>query len=179
MSLASLSPFFVESRVLLTPLSPAQCAARLADALLDWRNLPEWSPTNPRLKNPVAGSVSADGFRVEKWSRYRGWSKVTAAGEFVRTRDGTRVVVRLSLRRRVAALLVFYFALLLVAQVFTLYWHLGGAASLSTLGAFAPGLAALAGGALYLMGWRLAREEGEFLVEFLRDTLKAAHAQAA
>lgn len=171
------NPFTVAQRLLFTRLSPAQCRARLADSLFTWETMPEeWSYDNPRLRNPVVGQVEGRFFRVSKYWRYRRPFEVQVRGEFEPSPGGgTRVRVTLAMRREIAAFFLFWFTSMLALQA-ALWLGLVGGLELAAnpLAAWAPGLTALAGGAVYLLGRSAAKREADFLLDFLREVLHAS-----
>ncbi len=169
-----LNPFAVERLTFETKRRPIECAQLLQAQLFSWQDLPEWSPTNPHLKDPVVGEVSVSGFTLRKWARYHRPFAVTARGAFAPTPEGSRVSLRWGGDRRVAAFVVFWFAFLVLVQVGILLGPLvPDEVALSPAGTFVPGLLALVGAALYLMARRKARWEGEFLADFVRNVLAA------
>ncbi len=169
-----LNPFAVEQVIFESRRRPVECAQLLQAQLFSWQDLPEWSPTNPRVKDPVVGEVSAREFKLRKWARYHRPFAVTVRGTFTPTPEGTRVSLRWGGDRQVAAFIICWFAFLVLVQAGILLGLLvPDRVALSPTGTFAPGLLALVGAVLYLMARHKARWEGEFLADFVRNVLAA------
>jgi hypothetical protein len=168
------NPFGVEEHVLVTQLGPSMCRARLDDALMTWDNVDRWSPLNPNKRDPVVGQVSAHGFNIRKWWRYKRPYDLDVWGEFQPAPGGTRVHVYIAMRRKIAAFFLFWFVFMLMLQAaLALGFVATPGESLTPLGAWVPGLAALAGGVAYLLGRAAAKRDALFLLDFLREVLQA------
>lgn len=169
------NPFGVEERVLLSPLGPSLCRARLDDALMTWENVDRWSPLNPDKRDPVVGQVSARGFNIRKYWRYKRPFDLDVWGEFVPAPAGTRVHVYFALPRKVAVFLLFWFATMAALQLSLWLGFLGGEGAMpSPFGAWVPGLLVLAGAGTYVLGRAAAKRDAAFLLSFLREVLQAA-----
>jgi hypothetical protein len=166
-------PWAAEHRALETRFSPEECRLLLephvASGFAFWTD------------RPVRGSARSGGFSLTKSISYRNSFQTQAAGKFVRTDAGTHIRVRLGLSRPVAALFTFW---LLGLTAFAALGFLMLVAdlprSLNTANLSSPvRLVAVVGGmltfgvALQTFGRWLARDEADFLMRFLGETLEA------
>jgi hypothetical protein len=166
-------PWAAEHRTLETRVSPDACRDRLTPLVGSWFSA--WSTC------PVRGSVHNDGFSIAKTIHYRNSFQIQASGRFEQNATGTRIRVRLGFSLVVAAFFTFwmlgvsaFFAVSLLALIADL------PRSLSTMGLAGPaGFVLVLGGmlafgvVLQAFGRWLARDEADFLLRFLADTLEA------
>jgi hypothetical protein len=163
------NPLVVEEWQLWTPLSLAQCQERLqacepprgVESVID--------QYYPLREYPVRGQLTAQGFSLQKLHASGNWFLPTsAAGRFIPGPDGTHLIVRLSGK--------WLRAVSVGATVVAAGWavaRLLGVANSLTLDP-APPLALMAllvVGAVLLGRW-LARDDGQFLLDFLVETLR-------
>lgn len=168
------NPFAVEEHAFTTGLTPAQCRQRLAASLFDWDDLDRWSFDNPRLKHPVVGEVTPQGFTVRKYARYRRPEDVQVWGTFGPTPTGSEVHVYLANRRRTAVFFALWFGFFLTLQLGMLLGLIGEPYEPGAFpGVWWPSMLLLIGGVAYLLGRSAARRDAVFLLDFVRQALQA------
>jgi hypothetical protein len=166
-------PWAAEQRTLETRLSPEACRDRLTPLVGSW--FAGWS------KCPVRGSVHGDGFSITKTISYRNSFQTQASGTFGSSAAGTRIRVRLGFPIVVAIFFTFWLVgvgALFAVSLLALIADLPGSLSAPSL-AGPAGFVLILGGmfafgvVLQTFGRWVARDEAEFLVRFLADTLEA------
>jgi hypothetical protein len=166
MGKVQINPFAVERRLLLTRLSPEECEQSLEAAVrTSW-----WSASAE-----IAASATQEGFRMKIAS---GWPlfRTAASGTFSAVPDGTSIAVRLALDPQSAARgLTLVVGLLLAVLACSLSASRGEAlrfwvfeSPLTHLGLTALFLA----GAYFISRW-LTSNDGDVLLDFLREKLEA------
>jgi hypothetical protein len=165
-----INPFAVERRRLLTRLSPEECEQSLEAAVrTSWWNSPA----------EISASATQEGFRMKIVS---GWPffRTAASGTFSAVPDGTSIAVRLALDPQSAARgLTLVVSLLLGVLACSLsvprddalrFWV--SESPLTHLGLTALFVV----GAYFISRW-LTRNDGDVLIDFLREKLEAAEAE--
>lgn len=164
-----------------SPLSPAECAARLLAAIDPEPSvLGSWSNTS--LSRPVIGSVRGSVLRLRKRTDlYRNSFQTHLSAELRPVGEGTLVVGHAGMHPFVRVFMALWFTFLaLIAGVMVLMLTLGHAADAPPakneggwwMLLILPGLLVFGVG-LVKFGRYLARTEGNFLEEFLARTLDA------
>jgi len=160
---------------LLSPLSLEECVRRLRDAID--------GPWRLRGKRAVTGSVDEARFRGWKRVSYRNSFQTEVIATFVADRDQTRIHCRFGLSPFVVAFIAIWACgvLWIGGQIFvaSIAAMLRGATDLNQqfMGIVVPpALLAFLWGLVWL-GRRLARDEREFLTQFLCATLQACRVE--
>lgn len=165
-------PWRAEHRLLQTRLTPEECRDRLTPLVgSSWGG---WSTC------PLRGSVRADGFSVTKTINYRNSFQTEASGRFEANADGTHIRVRLAMSPFVVAFICLWIGILgaMCLTYLVTYGGLLTTGPLAELLDLANGVGGLAGmmvlgfGAQAFGRW-VARNEADFLMGFLADTLDA------
>jgi len=154
-----------ERRELHSPLSLEACRDKLrAEIGSAWNPFSGWS-------HAVRGSVSDKGFWIVKTKGYRNSFETEARGTWSAEGNGTRIELRLGVNRWARGIMIAWFGFVLLLWIWLLVaarpmagelrgWHLG------------PGVMLLLGALAVPFGRWLARNEGRFLLGFLRRTLE-------
>jgi hypothetical protein len=167
------NPFAGEQRLLHTRLNPDECRARLQERIASWFSL------TPSRQRPVEGRVSAHGFEIRKFVLYGNPYQTVAKGIFMPSPEGTRLVVRLGLSRWIRIFVGLWFGGIVFFTILAILLTMTQSPSLEAmLTRLAMPLLSLlllflfGAGTVWLGRW-LARNEAEFLMRFLRETLEA------
>lgn len=160
------NPFAIERReVLVSPLARESCEERLRAQTGSIWNPFTW------MSHPVRGSVNARGFWIVKALRYRNSAQTEARGVWHADGSGTRIEIEFGMRQRwLMAIVTGLFV------VFCILWWLSPVTSRTSRLPLAIAtsmpliMLAIFVFAVAFGRW-LARNESEFLLEFLRRTL--------
>jgi hypothetical protein len=140
-----------ENFAFIAPMSPEECAERLAGSVR--KDMRVWD------RRPLNGSVSSSGFFVRFWRNNRLPGDVRARGRFDLEPGGTRVSVTLDTNRAELLLL----PLILVAAVVV--------AAFIVQQLWVAGLVALGLVAVYLRSRTVERSDRAKLISLIRDAL--------
>jgi hypothetical protein len=150
---------------LISPLSREACVSRLR------------SKTDPAWSGAVVGSIGETSFRLRKRIYYRNSFQYSLSGKLIDHNGQTRLRCRIGLHPLVRAFLVVWFGGVLIgcgAITARLAGVLARGASPVNRwpGAAVPFLMLVGGLALVMSGRYLARDEPDFLIDFLRKNLE-------
>jgi hypothetical protein len=151
---------------LTSPLSREECVQRLR------------SKADPAWSGAVIGSVGETSFRLRKRIYYRNSFQYSLSGKLIDDNGQTRLHCRIGPHPLVLAFLVIWFGGVLVACGAVSVWIAGAFAHRAHPSNLWPGAAIpflmLAGGvALVMLGRYFARDEPDYLIDFLRKSLDA------
>jgi hypothetical protein len=151
---------------LISPLPCEECVQRLR-----MKADPAWSGS-------VVGSVGETSFRWRKRIGYRNSFQYSLSGKLINDNGQTRLHCRIGLHPFVRAFLVFWFGVVVIGCGMVTVSIVGGLARGAPLATLQPGTAIpflmLAGAfALVMFGRYLGRDESDFLIDVLRQTLDA------
>ena len=161
--------------MLRTRLTPEECSHRLEPLVIPWgsRMALVW-PTKELLGRPLVGMVSPAGFALRKKLPYKNDLQTEASARFEIAPDGTRLRVRLGARSWVLYFMLLWLSVITIimgavpflCQAYPRSCH----GNLPPWAAFSiPVFAAC----ILVLGRWLSRNEGEFLVSFLKEKLSA------
>lgn len=151
---------------LISPLSREECVQRLR------------SKADPAWSGSIVGSVGETSFRWRKRIYYRNSFQYSLSGKLIDDNGQTRLHCRIGLHPFVRAFLAFWFGVVLIAcgvVTVSIAGALARGAPLATLqpGAAIPFLMLVGGFALLMFGRYLSRDEPDFLIDVLRQTIEA------
>jgi len=154
-------PFVIHS-----PLARAECVRRLQESVRS-----EWALFSSK---PVGGKVTETSISISKMVFYRNSFQTILSGRILDDGAGTRIEARLGFPRRSMILfVVFILAIGVVLPVTAVSLSEGGFSHVP-LGILEVPLFFFAFGVfVFVFGRFLARNEGEFLLDFLRSTIDA------
>jgi hypothetical protein len=165
----------------LTPLTPAQCVERLA-AVVDSEQLGLFSVAG---LNPVIGEVTESSLRLRKRIGYRNSFQTYLTAALRPTSGGTVLSCDLATHPLVRMFMYFWFGIVALVGAPAYLALLGpvtcGPAMVeehALIGLLVPPTMLAFGLALVGLGRFLARDEADFLVEFLARTLDARNQSA-
>jgi hypothetical protein len=163
---------------LVSPLSPAECASRLA-AAIDPMSVAPVSLTFPPGSKPVIGNVTETSLQIRKRINYRSSFQTFLAATLRPEAGGTVIAGDVGLPPLVMAFMLawFGFAALVGGPLFFFAaWSLLSGSNVEpamVIFAIVPPVMLLGGIGLVLLGRNLARDEGRFLTDFVTRTLNA------
>ncbi len=163
-------PWQTDHRLLETRLSPEECYARLAPQVA--------SGFAFRTDRPVRGSVSTNGFTLTKTISHRNSFQAQASGRFMPIPSGTRVEIGFALSPIVAVFICLWLGVVGIIFAGSLITGIVMARTLAdslaavAFAAFPAGMLLFGIGLLAFGRW-LTRDEPEFLMRILAETLEA------
>lgn len=169
------NPFSGEWHLLATSLSPKECAERLGARTLSWWNWRVWLRPGHMRHWAVIGSVSTRGFTLWKTIPYNNSWRPRANGRLHHESGVTHIEVRLGRHPFVTIFELCWFGGVVMTGGSRFVSALQrGSGELTLLGTIAAPVLMLAFGfAVRSFGLWLARNEGAFLLQFLRETMDA------
>lgn len=158
---------------LVSPLAREECVRRLRANTESW-----WFPFSNK---PLAGHVEDTSFGICKRILYANPFQPLLSGDLLDEGDRTRVRCELEIRLSVIAFMACWFGILLIveasAAMRAIHSLLRGGALADAWPSIAGPTFMLAAGAAFVgLGLFQARNEQQFLLDFLRDTIAAREA---
>jgi hypothetical protein len=145
---------------LISPLPREECLSRLIAAVID--------------RTTVTGSISKTSFRLRKRIYYRNSFQASLSGQLIDEGRGTRLHCKVGLHPFVTAFLFVWIGGVTIGCGAMIVALLSGSIPAQQSMAAAVPFLMLAGGiALLKVGQFAARDEANFLVDYLRKTLEA------